>query len=118
MAEYIAPGTAFGSPTVFSQQTRFKSASEVTTMRKRTVVNNYYGNYPQSQKAAYASTYTTFQAGAVYNDIGEATVSLVPTCTTNTRGFIQANNTTIVPTGEKQTPNMRVASRADMNNPQ
>ena len=106
------------TPIVFSQQTRFKSASEVTTMRKRTVVNNYYGNYPQSQKAAYASTYTTFQAGAVYNDTGESTVSLVPTCTTNSRSFVLANNRTLVPTGEKATLNMNIVSKAVINNPQ
>ena len=118
MTQYLPPGTVFGSAIRPSQQTRFTSASEVTTLQKRTVVNNYYGNYPQSQKAAYASTYTTFQAGAVANDLPRSLVSLVPTCTTNTRGFIQANNRTIVPTGEKQTLKMNVASKAVINNPQ
>jgi hypothetical protein len=118
MAEYYTSTSLDGTPKFISQQTRFKSASEVTTMRKRTVVNNYYGNYPQSQKAAYASTYTTFKAGAVYNDIGESTVSLVPTCATNSRGFVQANNSTVVPTGEKTTANMYVSSKAVVNNPQ
>lgn len=101
-----------------SQQTRFTSASEVTTMLKRTVVNNYYGNYPQDQKRAYASTYTTFQGGAVANDIGESLVSLVPTCTTNSRGFVLSSNKTVVPTGEKATRNMYISSRAYINNPQ
>lgn len=101
-----------------SQQTRFTSASEVTTMLKRTVVNNYYGNYPQDQKRAYASTYTTFQGGAVTNDLAKSLVSLVPTCTTNSRGFVLSSNKTVVPTGEKATPNMYVSSRAYINNPQ
>jgi len=118
MAEYYTNLTLRGLPIAVSQQTRFKSASEVTQMRKRTVVNNYYGNYPQSQKAAYASTYTTFQAGAVANDIGESLVSLVPTCTTNSRSFVLANNRTVFPAGEKTTNNMFVASKAVVNNPQ
>jgi len=118
MAEYYTNLTLSGLPITFSQQTRFKSASEVTQMRKRTVVNNYYTNYPQSQKAAYASTYTTFQAGSVYNDIGETTTSLVPTCCTNGNSFVLANNKALAPGGEKQTANMNVKSRADMNNPQ
>jgi hypothetical protein len=119
MAEYYTTVSLEGGPKFLSQQTRFKSASEVTEMRKRTVVNNYYTNYPQSQKAAYASTYTTFQAGAVYKY--RKTVpggSWTPTCLTNTNGFVQANNSILSPGGEKQTPNMRVTSRADMNNPQ
>lgn len=106
------------TPIVFSQQTRFSSASDVTTMRKRTVVNNYYGNYPQDKKQAYASTYTTFMAGAVANVIGESVVSFVPTCTTNIRGFVQPNNTILVPGGDKPTLNMRVTSGAVINNPQ
>jgi len=118
MAEYYTNLTLSGLPIALSQQTRFKSASEVTQMRKRTVVNNYYGNYPQSQKAAYASTYTTFKAGSVYNDIGESAVSLVPTCCTNGNSFVLANNKALAPGGEKQTLNMNVKSRADMNNPQ
>ena len=96
-----------------SQQTRFTSASEVTTMLKRTVVNNYYGNYPQDQKRAYASTYTTFKAGAVYNDIGRSIVSLIPTCQTNTNGFVQSSTV-----GEKATKNMYISSKAVVNNPQ
>jgi hypothetical protein len=96
-----------------SQQTRFKSASEVTTMRKRTAVTNYYSHYPQDQKRAYASTYTTFKAGSVYNDIGEGAVSQVPTCITNSTGFVQASAV-----GEKATKNMYVSSRAVINNPQ
>ncbi len=96
-----------------SQQTRFTSASEVTTMKKRNAVNNYYSNYPQDQKRAYASTYTTFKAGAVYNDIGRGIVSLIPTCQTNTSGFVQSSAV-----GEKATPNMYVSSRAYINNPQ
>jgi hypothetical protein len=118
MAEYYTNLTLSGLPITLSQQTRFKSASEVTQMRKRTVVNNYYTNYPQSQKAAYASTYTTFQAGSVYNDIGESTVSLVPTCCTNGNSFVLANNRTVFPAGEKATNNMFVASKAVVNNPQ
>jgi hypothetical protein len=118
MAEYYTNLTLSGLPIALSQQTRFKSASEVTQMRKRTVVNNYYGNYPQSQKAAYASTYTTFKAGAVYNDTGESTISLVPTCCTNGNSFVLANNKALVPGGEKQTANMFVSSRAVINNPQ
>lgn len=101
-----------------SQQIRFKSASEVTTMTKRTAVNNYYGNFPQDQKRAYASTYTTFQAGAVANDLPKSLVSLVPTCTTNRRGFVLSSNKTVFPSGEKQTLNMNIASRAVINNPQ
>ena len=118
MAEYYTNLTLSGLPIALSQQTRFKSASEVTQMRKRTVVNNYYTNYPQSQKAAYASTYTTFQAGAVYNDIGESTTSLVPTCCTNGNSFVLANNRTVFLAGEKATNNMFVASKAVVNNPQ
>jgi hypothetical protein len=119
MAEYYTSVSLEGGPEFLSQQTRFKSASEVTEMRKRTVVNNYYTNYPQSQKAAYASTYTTFQAGAVYKI--RKTVpggSWTPTCITKNTTFVQANNSTIFPSGEKKTPNMLVKSRADMNNPQ
>ena len=120
MAEYIAPGTAMEPGAKFlSQQTRFKSASEVIEMRKRTVVNNYYTNYPQSQKAAYASTYTTFKAGAVYKIRKNVTNgSWTPTCLTNNNSFVQANNTTIAPTGEKSTPNMFVGSKSTINNPQ
>ena len=107
------------TPIVLSQQSRFKSASEVTEMKKRTVVNNYYGNYPQDKKRAYASTYTTFMAGAVYKIRRSVPAgSWLPTCLTNSRGFVQANNTTLVPGGDKPTPNMNVKSRADMNNPQ
>ena len=101
------------SPITLSQQTRFKSSSEVTSMKKRRVVNNYYSNYPQDQKRAYASTYTTFKAGAVYNDIGRGIVSLVPTCKTNTTGFVLSSAV-----GEKSTPNMYISSKAVVNNPQ
>lgn len=101
------------SPITPSQQTRFKSASEVTTMKKRAAVNNYYSSYPQDQKRAYASTYTTFKAGAVYNDIGRGIVSLIPTCTRNTTGFVQSSAV-----GEKATKNMYIASKAVVNNPQ
>ena len=101
------------SPITLSQQTRFKSASEVTSMKKRRVVNNYYSNYPQDQKRAYASTYTTFKAGAVYNDIGRGIVSLVPTCKTNTTGFVLSSAV-----GEKKTSNMYISSKAVVNNPQ
>jgi hypothetical protein len=88
-------------------------------MQKRTAVNQYYRNYPQSQKAAYSSTYTTFQAGAVYNSQkGAAGVSWKPTCCTNTRSFVLANNKTVFPAGEKATNNMFVASKAVINNPQ
>lgn len=118
MSEYYSQVTEPG-PKFLSQQTRFSSASEVTEMKKRAVVNQYYTNYPQSQKAAYASTYTTFKAGAVYNiQKGAAGVSWKPTCCTNTRSFVLANNKTVSPAGEKATNNMFVASRADMNNPQ
>ena len=119
MAEYYPTVSLEGGPDFLSQQTRFKSASEVTEMRKRTVVNNYYTNYPQSQKAAYASTYTTFQAGAVYKY--RKTVpsgSWTPTCITKNSTFVQANNSTIFPGGEKATPNMNIISRAVINNPQ
>jgi hypothetical protein len=119
MAEYYPTVSLEGGPDFLSQQTRFKSASEVTEMRKRTVVNNYYTNYPQSQKAAYASTYTTFQAGAVYKyRKGVAAGSWTPTCITKNTSFVQANNTTIFPSGEKKTANMNVASDAFVNNPQ
>uniref|UniRef100_A0A6C0CIH9 Uncharacterized protein n=1 Tax=viral metagenome TaxID=1070528 RepID=A0A6C0CIH9_9ZZZZ len=119
MAEYYSFVSLDGTPKFLSQQTRFKSASEVTEMRKRTVVNNYYTNYPQSQKAAYASTYTTFKAGAVYKyRKGVAAGSWTPTCITNNSTFVLANNSILSPGGEKQTPNMLVKSRADMNNPQ
>jgi len=119
MAEYYTSVSLEGGPDFLSQQTRFKSASEVTEMRKRTVVNNYYTNYPQSQKAAYASTYTTFQAGAVYKY--RKTVpggSWTPTCITKNTSFVQANNSTIFPSGEKKTLNMNVAKNAVINNPQ
>ena len=119
MSSYYTRVAVDGSPIFLSQQTRFKSASEVTEMRKRTVVNNYYTNYPQSQKAAYASTYTTFQAGAVYKyRKGVAAGSWTPTCITKNTSFVQANNTTIFPSGEKKTPNMMVASKSVINNPQ
>jgi len=119
MAEYPPNPTQFGGPIFESQQTRFKSASEVTTMKKRTAVNNYYSNYPAAQKSAYASTYTTFKAGAVYNAVvGTKGVSWTPTCCTNTNGFVQANNSILSPTGEKATPNMMVANKAVINNPQ
>ena len=119
MAEYYTSVSLEGGPDFLSQQTRFKSASEVTEMRKRTVVNNYYTNYPQSQKAAYASTYTTFQAGAVYKyRKGVTAGSWTPTCITKNTSFVQANNSTIVPSGEKKTPNMNVAKNAVINNPQ
>ena len=101
------------SPITLSQQTQFKSASEVTTMKKRAAVNNYYSSYPQDQTRAYASTYTTFKAGAVYNNIGREIVSLIPTCQTNTTGFVQSSAV-----GEKATPNMYISSKAVVNNPQ
>ena len=83
-------------------------------MRKRAVVNSYYSSYPQSQKAAYASTYTTFRAGAVYKvNKGVAAGSRTPTCLINTNGFVQASRA-----GEKSTPNMMVAKNAVVNNPQ
>ena len=88
-------------------------------MRKRTVVNNYYTNYPQSQKAAYSSTYTTFQAGAVYKI--RKTVSggsWTPTCITKNSTFVLANNSILSPGGEKKTPNMNVAKNSVINNPQ
>jgi len=119
MAEYYPTVSLEGGPEFLSQQTRFKSASEVTEMRKRTVVNNYYTNYPQSQKAAYASTYTTFKAGAVYKI--RKTVpggSWTPTCITNNNSFVLANNSSVFPAGEKKTLNMFVKSKAVVNNPQ
>jgi hypothetical protein len=119
MAEYYSTVTLDGSPVFLSQQVRFSSASEVTSMKKRTAVNQYYRNYPQSQKAAYSSTYTTFQAGAVYNaQKGSNGVSWEPTCCTNRNGFVLANNKTVFPAGEKATNNMFVASNAVVNNPQ
>lgn len=119
MSSYYPTVSLEGGPEFLSQQTRFKSASEVTEMRKRTVVNNYYTNYPQSQKAAYASTYTTFQAGAVYKI--RKTVSggsWTPTCITKNSTFVLANNSILSPGGEKKTPNMNVAKNAVINNPQ
>lgn len=118
MSEYytrvLEPGPKF-----LSQQVRFSSASEVTAMKKRTAVNQYYTNYPQSQKAAYASTYTTFKAGAVYNiQKGAQGVSWKPTCCTTGNSFVLANNRTLAPGGEKQTLNMNVAKNAVINNPQ
>ena len=119
MAEYYQSVSLEGGPKFLSQQVRFKSASEVTTMQKRAAVNQYYTNYPQSQKAAYASTYTTFAAGADYNvQKGARGVSWSPTCCTNTRGFVLANNSIVSPGGEKRTANMYVASKAVINNPQ
>jgi len=119
MSEYYPTVSLDGTPKFLSQQVRFKSASEVTTLKKRMVVNNYYTNYPQSQKAAYASTYTTFQAGAVYNSQkGAWGVSWRPSCCTNTNSFVLANNSILSPGGEKQTPNMMVASKSVINNPQ
>jgi hypothetical protein len=119
MSEYYSSVSLDGTAKFLSQQTRFSSASEVTSMQKRAAVNQYYTNYPQSQKAAYSSTYTTFQAGAVYNaQKGAARVSWKPTCCTNTRSFVLANNKTVFPTGEKATPNMNIISRAVINNPQ
>ena len=119
MAEYYPTVSLDGTPKFLSQQTRFSSASEVTEMKRRAVVNQYYTNYPQSQKAAYASTYTTFQAGAVYKiRKNVAAGSWTPTCLTNNNSFVLANNKTVAPGGEKQTLNMQVASRAVVNNPQ
>jgi hypothetical protein len=119
MSEYYPTVSLDGTPKFLSQQTRFKSASEVTEMKKRTVVNNYYTNYPQSQKAAYASTYTTFKAGAVYKyRKGVTAGSWTPTCITKNSTFVLANNSILSPGGEKQTPNMMVASKAVINNPQ
>lgn len=119
MAEYYSTVSLDGSPTFLSQQVRFSSASEVTSMKKRTAVNQYYRNYPQSQKAAYGSTYTTFKAGAVYNaQAGTHGVSWKPTCCTNGNGFVLANNRTVFPEGEKKTLNMFVAGNAVVNNPQ
>lgn len=119
MSEYYPTVSLDGTPKFLSQQTRFSSASEVTTMRKRAAVNNYYRNYPQSQKAAYASTYTTFKAGAVYNaQAGARGVSWLPTCMTNSNSFVLANNSVLSPGGEKQTLNMKVKSKAVVNNPQ
>jgi hypothetical protein len=119
MAEYYSTVTLDGSAKFLSQQLRFSSASEVTSMQKRAAVNQYYRNYPQSQKAAYSSTYTTFRAGAVYNaQKGSNAVSWEPTCCTNRNGFVLANNRTVFPAGEKATNNMFVASKAVINNPQ
>lgn len=119
MSSYYTRVAVDGSPIFLSQQVRFKSASEVTTMRKRAAVNQYYTNYPQSQKAAYASTYTTFAAGADYNSQkGARGVSWSPTCCMNTRGFVLANNSILSPGGEKRTPNMMVDRNAFVNNPQ
>jgi hypothetical protein len=119
MAEFYSTVTLDGSARFLSQQLRFSSASEVTSMKKRTAVNQYYRNYPQSQKAAYSSTYTTFQAGAVYNaQKGSNGVSWEPTCCTNGNGFVLANNKTVFPAGEKATNNMFVESKAFVNNPQ
>ena len=119
MSEYYPTVSLEGGPDFLSQQVRFSSASEVTAMRKRMTVNRYYTNYPQSQKAAYASTYTTFKAGATYNvQKGAQGVSWRPTCCTNGNSFVLANNQTVFPAGEKQTINMQVASKAVINNPQ
>lgn len=52
-----------GTPTFLSQQVRYKSASEVTRARRNNANVAYYNNSPQSQKAAYASTYTSFRSG-------------------------------------------------------
>jgi hypothetical protein len=111
MSEYYPTVSLDGTPKFLSQQVRYKSASEVTEAGKRRVVNNYYSNYPQSQKAAYASTYTTFKAGAVYKTFRGNSVG--GTCCINTNGFVQASRA-----GEKATPNMNVASKAVINNPQ
>jgi hypothetical protein len=119
MSSYYPTVSLEGGPKFLSQQTQFKSASEVTTMQKRAAVNQYYRNYPQSQKAAYASTYTTFAAGADYNSQkGARGVSWSPTCCTNTNGFVLANNSILSPGGEKRTPNMNVDRNAFVNNPQ
>jgi hypothetical protein len=119
MSSYYSSVSLEGGPKFLSQQVQFKSASEVTEMKKRTAVNQYYRNYPQSQKAAYASTYTTFAAGADYNvQKGARGVSWSPTCCMNTNGFVLANNSILSPGGEKKTPNMNVAKNAVINNPQ
>lgn len=119
MSSYYPTVSLEGGPKFLSQQLRFTSASEVTEMKKRAAVNQYYTNYPQSQKAAYASTYTTFAAGSDYNvQKGARGVSWSPTCCTNTRGFVLANNVTVFPGGEKRTPSMMVDKNAFVNNPQ
>jgi hypothetical protein len=45
---------------------KFSSASEVTEYLKRKATTAYYIPYPQSQKAAYSSTYTTFLGANAY----------------------------------------------------
>ena len=84
MAEYYSTVTLDGSATFLSQQVRFSSASEVTEMKKRAAVNQYYRYYPQSQKAAYSSTYTTFLGANVF-----AIPNVMRTGVTNTNGFQQ-----------------------------
>ncbi len=119
MSSYYSRVSLDGTPIFLSQQVQFKSASEVTEMKKRAAVNQYYRNYPQSQKAAYASTYTTFAAGASYNvQKGARGVSWSPTCCVNTNGFVLANNSILSPGGEKKTLNMNVDRNAVINNPQ
>jgi hypothetical protein len=54
---------SFLSVNTMSQQTRFTSASEVTRALRINTTVGYYNNYPQDQKRAYASTYTSFRAG-------------------------------------------------------
>lgn len=63
---------------------KFSSASEVTEYLKRKTSSAYYTNFPQSQKAAYASTYTTFLGANAYK-----LPTLEGTCLTNTTGFVQ-----------------------------
>ena len=58
---YYAPPTVPVAPIV-----KFSSASEVTEYLKRKTAVAYYGNHPQSQKAAYSSTITTFLGAGGY----------------------------------------------------
>jgi hypothetical protein len=58
---YYAPPVPPVAPVI-----KFSSASEVTEYLKRKTAVAYYGNHPQSQKAAYSSTITTFLGAGGY----------------------------------------------------
>ena len=60
-AYYAPPTVPVAAPIL-----KLSSASEVTEYLKRKTAVAYYGNHPQSQKAAYSSTITTFLGAGGY----------------------------------------------------
>jgi hypothetical protein len=87
MIKCFLPVNIMSSPSQGPKQlpaVKFSSASEVTEYLKRKTSSAYYTNFPQSQKAAYASTYTTFLGANAYK-----LPTQEGTCVSNTTGFVQ-----------------------------